>query len=150
MKKRIYIFFSILFFSLVSFGQETITDTTEMCKTLRKMVENDQMYRNGKILKDGKFGSKSTYSKKVKDSVWVLQRKLDDENTEKLIKLTKKYGWIPDERINCDKLNIWLIFRHSDKKYYNEIAEVIEKEHNAKRLNDFYYKLMSDHVTGKY
>ena len=148
MKKHILC--AILFFSLGSFAQESIPNKIKMCETLTEMFENDQMYRNGKILKDGKFGRKSTYPKKVVDSVWKLQWKLDNENTEQLIKLTKKYGWISDERINCPKLNIWLIFRHSQKKYYKEISEVIEKEHNAKRLNDFYYKLINDHVTGKY
>ncbi|EDP94823.1 hypothetical protein U8527_07885 [Kordia algicida OT-1] len=141
---------TLLCYSFLSFAQETITNKAEMCQILIQMVESDQLYRNGEILKSGKFGRKSTYPKKVIDSVWVLQRKLDDSNTEKLLKLTKKYGWLSDERVNCPKLNIWLLFRHSDKKYYKEILQVIEKEYNAKRLNDFQYKLIKDHVTGKY
>jgi hypothetical protein len=148
MKKLI--FYTLLCFSLGSFAQEAIPDKAELCKTLNKMTDNDQVYRNGKILKDGKFGRKSVYPKKLKDSVWKLQWKLDNENTEKLIRLTRKYGWMSDERINCPELDIWLIFRHSQKKYYKEISEVIEKEHKAKRLNDFQYKLINDHVTGKY
>ncbi|MFK7748769.1 MAG: hypothetical protein AB8B65_10280 [Kordia sp.] len=144
------ILYTILLFSLCTVAQETIPNKTEMCETLMEISKNDQIYRNGAILKDGKFGRKSVYPKKIKDSVWVLQRKLDDSNTKKLIELTKKYGWLSDERVNCPKLDIWLIFRHSDKQHYQEILALIEKEHTAKRLNDFQYKLIKDHVTGKY
>ncbi|WP_298426138.1 hypothetical protein [uncultured Kordia sp.] len=148
MKKILFLI--ILYTAFQSFGQEAITNKTEMCNTLKKMITNDRMYRGGEILDDKTFGKKSTYPQKVQDSVRKLQKKLDNTNTEKLIKLTKKYGWISDERIYCTKLNIWLIFRHSDRKYYKQILAVIEKEHKAKRLSDFYYKLMHDHVTGKY
>ncbi|WP_046756967.1 hypothetical protein [Kordia jejudonensis] len=148
MKKTIHVFF--LFFSFITVAQETIPNKVEMCETLTKMIEDDRMYRGKEILRDGTFGRKSTYPQKVIDSVWKLQWKLDNANTEKLIQLTKKYGWMSDERINCPELDIWLIFRHSQKKYYNEIDKIIEKEHTAKRLNDFQYKLIKDHVTGKY
>lgn len=145
-----WLFISLLCGTFVSFSQESIPDTTALCQTLRGMIENDAKYLNGDILKSGTFGRKEIYPKKVKDSVWVLQRTLDAENTEKLLQLTKKYGWLSDERIVCPKLNIWLIFRHSPKKYYKEILELIEKEYAEKRLHAFHYHLIKDHVTGKY
>ncbi len=140
----------LLLCSLWAVAQESIPNTTEMCTLLKKMIENDQKHRNGKILKDGKFGRKSTYPKHVIDSVWVLQRKLDVANTEKLLQLTEKHGWLSDARVQCPNLDIWLVFRHSDKQYYSKILALIEKEHTAKRLNSFQYKLIKDHVTGKY
>jgi len=145
-----FILYTILLFSLGSIAQESIPNSTEMCNTLTKMIENDRMYRGKEILTDGKYGRERKYSQKVIDSVWKLQWKLDNANTEKLIELTKKYGWMTDERINCPELNIWLIFRHSQKKYFKEISELIEKEHKAKRLTDFFYKQINDHIIGKY
>ncbi|MEO0340998.1 MAG: hypothetical protein AAF242_17530, partial [Bacteroidota bacterium] len=52
-------------------------------------------------------------SKKEIDSLNLLQRKVDDYNTQKLIKLTHKYGWISNERLHCPDLHVWIIFRHS-------------------------------------
>ena len=91
-----FLFACTLFISLHAFSQVPIPNATEICNELIQMVENDMKYRNGEILKSGTFGRKNTYSKKIKDSVWVLQRKLDAANTEKLIKLTQKYGWLSD------------------------------------------------------
>ena len=33
---------------------------------------------------------------------------------------------------------------------FKEISELIEKEHKAKRLTDFFYKQINDHIIGKY
>ncbi|GAA0744578.1 hypothetical protein [Gaetbulibacter jejuensis] len=135
-------------FSFICFGQESIENNGEMCRLLNEMINNDQLYRSGEIL-GGSFGTENNSSKKEIDSVWSLQIKIDNRNTEKLIELTKKYGWISDERIDCPKLNIWLIFRHSQKKYFPEILELITKEHEAKRLNDFHYRLIKNHLEGR-
>lgn len=119
-----------------------------MCEILTKMRNEDQLYRKGKIL-GSLFGNENKYSKKEIDSVWALQIEIDNRNTEKLIELTKVYGWINDERIDCPKLNIWLIFRHSQKEYFDDIAELIEKEHNKKRLKDSHYKFIKNHLEGR-
>jgi len=65
---------------------------------------------------------------------------MENQNTRKLIDLTKTYGWLGDERLNCEKLNVCLIFKHSQKKYHGEISELIEKEHLEARHGNFEYK----------
>ncbi len=119
-----------------------------MCKMLTEMLNDDQLYRKGEIL-GSLFGNESKYSKKEIDSVWTLQLKIDNKNTEKLIELTKKHGWISDERIDCPKLNIWLVFRHSQQEYFEQISELIEKEHNSSRLKDAHYKYIKNHLNGR-
>jgi hypothetical protein len=119
-----------------------------MCEILTEMRNHDQFYRKGKIL-GSLFGNETKYSKKEIDSVWTLQLKRDNKNTEKLIALTKKHGWISDERIDCSELNIWIIFRHSQEEYFEQISELIEIEHNEKRLNDSHYKLINNHLRGR-
>ncbi len=115
-----------------------------MCTMLTEMIQNDRLYR---LKTPDRFSlHESEYSEKEVDSMKFLQRKIDNYNTEKLIELTKEYGWISDERIDCPDLNVWLIFRHSQNKYFEEISQIIEKEHKAKRLNDFQYGLMYDHL----
>ena len=77
---------------------------------LRELRADDMKYRQLPILKSKKFGYSNNFSKQEKDSVWKLQRQLDVKNTKTLLKLTRKYGWLSDERVNCNELDIWLIF----------------------------------------
>ena len=141
----------ILILALIASGisaQELIDDKNEMCETLTEMKNKDQLYRKGEVL-ESLMWNKDKYSNKEIDSVWTLQIKLDNSNTEKLIKLTEHYGWLSDERIDCPKLNIWIIFRHSQEEYSERITELIEKENNAKRLSDWHYKLIKNHLNGR-
>lgn len=143
MTKNIYIAL-ILCYTSGSLAQKTIPNKAEMCATLTEMIQNDRLYR---LKTPDKFSrGESEYSEKQIDSMNVLQRKIDAYNTEKLIALTKEYGWISDERIDCPDVQVWLIFRHSQNKYFKEIFQLIEKEHTAKRLNDFQYGLIHDHL----
>ena len=142
------IYYILLFFHFGSFAQKSIPNSTELCKLLTEMSTKDQLYRKGEII-DTFSRSESKYSKREIDSVWTLQREIDNTNAEKLIELTKKQGWLSDEKIKCPNLNIWIIFRHSQKQYFEEISELIEKEHNANRLNDFHYKMINDHLNGR-
>lgn len=134
--------------SIESSAQKPIENKVEMCSMLREMIEGDRLYRRGDIL-DSFAGKQRNYAQKEIDSVWALQWKIDNANTEKLIELTKKHGWISDKRIDCPQLDVWLIFRHSQKKYFDEISELIEKEHASGRLNDFHFKLIDDQLKGR-
>lgn len=137
----------IFIYSFGIFSQEPILNKSEMCELLTEMRNKDQLYRNSDILKSTMW-NKDKYSKKEIDSVWALQLKIDNENTEKLIELTQKHGWLNNEIIDCPKLNIWIIFRHSQEKYFKQIEELIESEHNAKRLNDWHFRLIKNHLNG--
>ncbi len=142
------ILFTIFLFPILCFCQQTIQDKNKMCEILKEMLNNDQLHRDGEIL-GGSFGKKSEFSEREIDSVWKLQIKIDNANTEKLIQLTEKYGWISDDRIDCPKLNIWLIFRHSQRQYFEKISKLIVKENQEKRLNDFHFKLIKNHLEGR-
>jgi hypothetical protein len=137
----------VLFYPFVSFAQKAIPNKIQMCEILTEMIHNDQLYRSK--LPNSFSGDESEYSEQEIKSMGLLQREIDNHNTEKLIELTKEYGWISDERIDCPELNIWLIFRHAQSKYFDEISELIEKEHQENRLNDFYYSLIHDHLNGR-
>ena len=141
--------FSIALFILLhkGFAQKAISNTSEMCETLTEMIKRDKDIRSK--IPDDFHKDDGTYSKKEIDSMKLIRTKIDKFNTEKLIELTKEYGWISGERINCPELLTWLIFRHSDPKYFDQIVKLIEKEHDAKRLGDWPYKLIKNHLEGR-
>lgn len=144
---KISLTYLLIIYSALCISQSTIPDKTEMCKRLHAMTESDQMYR--KMIPDAFNENENQYSRTQIDSLWSLQIEIDNQNTRKLIDLTKTYGWLSNERLNCKKLNVWLIFRHSQREYHSEISELIEKEHLEARLRNFEYKLIKDHINGR-
>lgn len=143
-----YIFtIALLIFLNKGLAQKTISNKSEMCETITEMITKDREIRSK--IPDSFHKDDGTYSKKEIDSLKLIRTKIDTYNTEKLIELTKEYGWISGARINCPNLDTWLIFRHSDPKYFEEIAELIEIEHKEKRLSDWHYKLIKNHLSGR-
>ena len=76
---------------------------------------------------------------------------LDNKNTEQLIKIIKERGYPNKNNCKCSKktLNVLIVFRHSQTKYFDEIRILIEKEYKAKRLPEQKYKLFLDHINGR-
>jgi len=138
----------LFFLAKASFAQKQVEDSAEMCRILTELRTSDQLYRSGPVL-GGSFGSTSSASEIEIDSIWALQIEIDNRNTEQLIILTKEYGWLSDERINCPDLNIWLIFRHAQKRYFNEISTLIEKEFKSGRLSKWHHNLIQHHLNGR-
>ncbi|WP_400076959.1 hypothetical protein [Winogradskyella sp. R77965] len=118
-----------------------------MCEIISEMLMKDKEIRNK--IPDSFHKNDGTYSTKEIDSMKLVRRKIDKYNTEKLIELTKEYGWISGERIDCSDLDTWLIFRHSDPKYFDEISKLIKKEYDAKRISEWHYKLIKNHLEGR-
>jgi len=58
----------------------------------------------------------------------------DSINTEKLIKLTNDNGFPGMDRLN-HKYPVCLIFVHSDKKFFPEIIELVEREYQKGNMN---------------
>ena len=84
------------------------------------------------------------------DSLWTLQDKIDAENTEKLIGIVKKHGWLTAKKLGCKaRFKTVLFFRHAPKKYWNEIRPLIEKERTAKRLSGYEYYVIDNHLNGR-
>jgi len=88
--------------------------------------------------------------KKEKDSIWNLQIKFDEKNTELLIDITNKRGWVSREELGCEEyISPWVIFRHSPEKYWKEIRPIIEKEYAEKRMVAGDYIMIDNHLKGR-
>ncbi|CAL2083113.1 hypothetical protein [Tenacibaculum dicentrarchi] len=92
----------------------------------------------------------SQTSKHKQDSLMRLQIEIDNHNTELLIDIVKEKGWITENTLECkENVSTWIIFRHSQTKYWTEIREIIEKEKAKKRINDFEYEMIDNHIKGR-
>ena len=84
------------------------------------------------------------------DSLFAIQQKLDEKNTKKLLDLTKKHGWLTSKSLRCNKqFKTSLIFRHAPKKYWKEVRLLIEKEKEAKRISEYEYDIIDNHLKGR-
>lgn len=81
----------------------------------------------------------------------------DAEHTERLIKITRKYGFPSIKRIleYYDKdfddveFNPFIIFIHSPKKYWNEIDAILKTELKEGRINRCTYGFFLWHISGR-
>lgn len=98
----------------------------------------------------------------VSDSIGdLIYRKyinpMDAEHTERMIEITKKYGFPSTERIKkyYDKefvdpeFNPLIIFIHSPKKYWNELKELMLKEYENGIINQCQYGYALWQFTGR-
>jgi hypothetical protein len=114
----------------------------ELCELLSEMTSKDQEIRQMELLEIG--------TEKQKDSLWKIQKKVDNENTELLIEVTKKRGWVSKNGLNCEKnMAPVVIFRHSSEKYWNEIKLLIEKENKEGRMGNGDYMFIDNHLQGR-
>ena len=89
-------------------------------------------------------------SKKQIDSLWNIQTKLDNKNTKLLIEIVKKRGWVDKVSLNCEEYAApWVIFRHSQEKYWNEIRPLIEKAYKEKKLGGMEYTMIDNQLKGR-
>jgi hypothetical protein len=89
-------------------------------------------------------------SKKELDSLWGRQTKLDNHNTELLINIVKKRGWVDKMSLNCKEYAAtWVIFRHSQEKYWNQIRPLIEKAYKEKKLGGMEYAMIDNQLKGR-
>ena len=89
-------------------------------------------------------------SKKELDSLWGIQTELDNHNTELLINIVKKRGWVDKTSLNCKEYAAtWVIFRHSQEKYWNEIRPLIEKAYKEKKLGGMEYTMIDNQLKGR-
>lgn len=84
------------------------------------------------------------------DSLSLLQLKIDEENTKNLIDIVKKRGWVTSKMLKCEeKFKTVIIFRHAPKKYWKKIRPLIEQEKSAKRLSEYEYYIIDNHLKGR-
>ncbi len=89
-------------------------------------------------------------SEKKQDSLMQFQIILDNKNTELLIDIIKKKGWIYKNDIGCEEyFSAWLVFRHSQSQYWGEIRTIIDKEKAEDRIGKRDYKMVDNHIKGR-
>ncbi len=140
----------ILLVLLLNFNCEYKLDYSDdkmLCDLLIVMNEKDQRYRISDYLL---MPLPSHISQTQQDSVWVLQKKLDDENTKELIAITKQRGWPDKTKLGCigDMAPV-VIFRHAPEKYFDDIAPIIEVEYTEKRMGVGDYLFIKNHIEGR-
>ena len=137
---RLILFISIIILSCKK--ENNYENDDELCKILSEMNKSDQKIRDLPELRNG--------SQKIKDSLWEIQNEIDNQNTELLIEITKKRGWISKTELGCSEyIAPVVIFRHAPKKYWNEIQPLIEKEYAEKRMENGDFWFIDNHLKGR-
>ncbi|MGB5982323.1 MAG: hypothetical protein WBG46_09275 [Nonlabens sp.] len=133
----------IISLTLISCKKENNYDNdAELCEIMSKMTTDDQRIRNMELLNNG--------SEKQKDSLWEIQNSIDKKNTELLIDITKKRGWVSKAELKCKKyMAPVVIFRHSPKEYWNEIREIIKTESDAGRMGSGDFMFIENNLEGR-
>ncbi|TVZ26549.1 hypothetical protein JM83_1541 [Gillisia sp. Hel_I_86] len=143
---KIYLTIIIIFLSNMSFAQNAKVEKFDFCAIITEMFESDQKYRSMNKIKTFEK-QKST---KVYDSLMKLQTVIDNMNTEKLLKLVKEKGWPDQRKLNCEReIFPMIIFRHSQRQYFDEIANILEEELKENRISDWEYKMINNHLNGR-
>ncbi|MEM6718122.1 MAG: hypothetical protein AAF611_02300 [Bacteroidota bacterium] len=139
-----------------------IKETDEMHESDQKIrhefAELDVSYgvdrkTNGRFLftKDKKeiLGDEYIEYKHKRDSLREIMHSIDEINTNKLLKLTKEYGFPGKERLGTYHSSAYFIFVHSAKKYFDEIRTLIDKEYKAKRISEYDRAYIFWHLDGR-
>ncbi len=122
--------------------ENNYANDSELCEVLEEMTESDQRIRNLPELKNG--------TERVKDSLWEIQNRIDKKNTELLIDITQKRGWVSKKGLGCSEyISPVVIFRHAPKEFWEEIRLLIEKEYSEKRMTKGDYSFIDNHLKGR-
>ena len=105
------------------------------------------------IINKRKFSSDSLKKNIMKK--YIIPK--DNEHTERLIAITKKYGFPSIQRIKKyykkdfknTEFNPVIIFIHAQKKYWNELKNLIQVEFENKRINRCAYGYLLWHFNGR-
>lgn len=140
-----------------------------LAKTVNEMYELDQGHRKNLYKIDSVFGVdkksagrflftsekkellKDRYSeyKRKQDSLWNVIHEIDSINTNKLIKITKKYGFPSQERLKAYRAEAYFLFVHSDRTYFDEIRKLVNKEFKENRISEYEKAYIVWHLDGR-
>lgn len=109
---------------------------------LENMISEDQKYRV-MMASDSLI-----FNTGVKDSLWTLQKKIDEKNTKRLIEIIADNGFIHSSKTNC-KLPVYLIFMHSPFKYKTQILNIINYAKKNNTIDSAAYGLIKWHINGR-
>lgn len=117
-------------------------------KEYRKLNKDEQL-AYGKIAR-GVADERNDVSKKVKDSLWALQSKLDSKNTEVLLKIIEERGFPDIKKLECKEYaSPFLIFVHSPEEYWGEIKNILDQEIESDRITKGDYDYIMWHINGR-
>lgn len=117
----------------------------ELITKIKKLYYKDQKYRRILAMLEEYECIPDSVNMPRLDNKTILARKiilheilkpLDRKNTEKLIEITKKYGFPGMDYLHHD-IPIFMIFVHSEKKYHQEIKKLILEEFEKGRISEF-------------
>ncbi len=95
------------------------------------------------------LGDRYTEYARKRDSVFKIIDSIDVINTKELIAITKKYGFPSRERLKVYKAKAYFLFVHSDRRFFPEIQELIEKEYTAKRISEYEKAYIMWNINGR-
>lgn len=121
---------------------------------------SSEMYGTFSVNKQLEYGKKARkitdklepINQKLKDSLMLLQNKLDDQNTKILISFIKTKGYYPTKKMTGCETQPDLVFRHSNSKYFYEISKIIDEQLQKGHINEFQHRVYRQHferVLGK-
>ena len=86
----------------------------------------------------------------AKDSLMVLQKKIDIQNSKSLLNIISKNGFPDMKKLNCDGYAApFLIFVHSPEDFWDEIRIVVQKELKHERVTTGEYDYIMWHLNGR-
>ena len=159
-----FLYFAFILLMIFGFLQSCIDEKQkkgltkkELISEIKQMYFNDQKYRRiiG-ILKFNCLPDSLLHSFPPLDEETLLatkvvfqpQLKIDDKNTERLIELTKQYGFPGMKHLNHD-IPIFTVFVHSKKKYWTRIRKLIEAEYETGNVSDYEKNYIFWHLNGR-
>ncbi|NIK92878.1 hypothetical protein GZ212_12005 [Mangrovimonas sp. CR14] len=104
--------------------------------------------KNERILTE-RLGEKYvSYKNDIEQLMQEIQL-VDHSNTQKLIDLTKTYGFPSNERLGVYKAKAYMIFVHAPREFFPEVSELISKEFNEGRINEYKMEYIFWHIKGR-
>lgn len=142
----ILIIVSFIFSSCASVKDKKLNNNKEqLIVELLEILDRDQ--ENRLKIMNLKKDIDNNYLKTI-DSLKAKQIEIDKENTYRLIRIIKKYGFPSTERIG-KPIPIWLIFQHTPEEYKTKVHKLITKEHKYGRFPSSEYKMIQWHLNGR-
>jgi len=166
--------FPLYTFSQMERDSLLLTDINELVHELKFMYDYDQVIRKYKTyqtfdeseidsiesLNDSlkrKEVSRRKISPKVRKKIWKEYTiPFDIKSTERLIEITKKYGFPSIKRLKkyykkefIGVFNPYILFVHSPTKYFDEIKEIMKTEFEKGIINKCEYGHLLWHLNGR-
>ena len=128
---------------------DSIQAANNLTKEMYSNLSEEEQLNWGKIAREI-AEKKPKGSKKVRDSLWKVQSRIDRKNTELLIEITRKRGWVSKKQLGCTEyISPMIIFRHAPKEFWEEIRPLIKKEYEEKRMESATYGFIENHINGR-